>query len=280
MARKLRPLAPRTEEQYTRVIARAFGDADPAEFEAAPAHVTEWAESERRVLRHAIKDRLARRGLDPTRLTDTIPAKYEVKIHKPNPTKAALLAFEAKAQRYPAKKYRPFFAIMLRLGLRAEEVLGLERERVIAAVGDGVLVFKRKGGREVELPCKHLRDDLERLLTFKAALPQSITEQRRVIETQGAAPDWEYAGQVIANAQFCSQYNMLNRHVKRCAKLAGLDPKLWSPHKLRHGFATRMHEDGASMRVIQEALGHARITTTQRYVQVERGDIAKFMRGG
>lgn len=275
---KTRPLAPRTEEQYQRLMTRAFGDADPAEFEAAPSFVNEWAESERRILRHAIRDRFARRGLDGSKLAATVPERYTVKSLRPKPTKEALDLFEQKAARFPGAKYRPLLMLMLRLGLRSEELLGLTREQVAHGIETGSLIFKRKGGREHELPCANVREALQRLLTLKAALPRRLDMQRTILEEAGGPPDWQVVGQIICNASFASQYNMLNRAVKRCARLAGLDPKLWSPHKLRHGFATRMHDDGAPIRVVQEALGHASLNTTQGYVSVEREDIAKWVR--
>ena len=59
---------------------------------------------------------------------------------------------------------------------------------------------------------------------------------------------------------------VIYRTVKRYAKMVG-KPEL-KPHDLRHSFGTRLLERGANLRVVQELMGHASVSTTQIYTQV------------
>ncbi|MDX2186841.1 MAG: tyrosine-type recombinase/integrase [Opitutaceae bacterium] len=133
-------------------------------------------------------------------------------------------------------------------GLRVSELVGLRHGAI--DLGSGIARIRGKGGKERLAPLGQVA--VRALQDFSKRYQHESTPTTPVIASrQGGALS---ARQVQAL-------------LKRYATLAGL-PEGVTPHTLRHSYATHLLNNGADLRLVQELLGHASISTTQLYTHL------------
>ncbi len=288
----MKALSPRTEKLYRQVLARAypvlkgkvlsgFGDLALNLPQGAPRGLEAWPETSRMILRAAIQRTFedAGQGERGKALVRLIPAAYRVKKQVRQPTLDEMQVFEVCARKMKGAQ-RTLILLTLRLGFRSVEVLNLDREDVERALETGELIFIKKGGAERVLPCDHVSELLKEALALPKAARHGAIDVAAEVKAarRGAAITWHLLGETLSAGSYEVQHQCLTRAIKSCARCAKVDAAKFSPHKLRHAFASRLSRRGASMQVLKEALGHASINTTQRYVHVEREELKGYLK--
>lgn len=144
-------------------------------------------------------------------------------------------------------------------GARISEIVNLDLSDVhqLANVGQQIETLKLlgKGGKERIVPLGSFAS---------AALQEYLTRTRPMLALNSSKR---------TNALFLNQRGTrLSRQsawqfVLNAAKAAGVPGKI-SPHVFRHSYATHLLDGGADIRVVQELLGHASVTTTQIYTLI------------
>jgi site-specific recombinase XerD len=154
-----------------------------------------------------------------------------------------------------ALRDRALFELAYASGLRAEELVSLDVESV--DFDSETVRVEGKGDRTRLVPAgEHALRALERYLS-RGRPPLAVDPSRALFLSK--------SGRRLSTSD-------VRRRLHTWSRLAaGAAPALAQahPHALRHSFATHLLEGGADLRVIQELLGHADISTTQVYTRVE-----------
>lgn len=218
----------------------------------------------RQFYKHLYADGL--RGDDPTRAV-LAPKKRAAlpKVLSVDDVDLLLRTAEAEAQAggatpaaaLRARRLHTLLEVLYATGLRVSELVSLP---LSAALRDERLItVSGKGGKERAVPLSPAaRNAMRAYVAERQALegPRSKgqTGSRWLFPSHGESG--HFTRQAFA------------RDLKALAARAGLDPRLLSPHVLRHAFASHLLQNGADLRVVQQLLGHADISTTQIYTHV------------
>jgi len=142
-------------------------------------------------------------------------------------------------------------------GARVSEVVGINLNDISESLVGGesiwVLKLRGKGGKERLVPlgsyAKAAIDDY--LVRCRPSLLKRVNESALFLNVRGTRLSRVSAWEIVKSA----------------AKKSGLDARV-TPHIFRHSYATHLLDGGADIRVVQELLGHASVTTTQIYTLI------------
>jgi integrase/recombinase XerD len=243
------------------LMALREGDADHPPLSAASAGRTVVAV--RGFHKFAVRDGLAK--LDPSvGVRPPTPAKRLPKALPLAEVEAILEAAGAPGTTL-ALRDRALLELLYGTGARISEAVGLDVDDVDLGDPDGpggTVLLRGKGSKERVVPLgRYARDAISAYLV--RARPELVSAA-----TAAAKGPSERAGALFLNARG----GRLSRQsawtvIVRSAERAGVRGEV-SPHTMRHSFATHLLEGGADVRVVQELLGHASVTTTQVYTLV------------
>jgi integrase/recombinase XerC len=152
---------------------------------------------------------------------------------------------------FPARD-RAIFEVLYGCGLRVSELAGLNLEDLDRA--ERWMRVRGKGRKERQVP----------LTTTAAEALERYLAERKIVRDQSAVFLNHRGGRLTVQG--------IRLIVKLYSTYLAGDPSL-HPHSLRHAYATHLLAAGADLRAIQELLGHARLSTTQKYTQVSLTDL-------
>ncbi len=156
-------------------------------------------------------------------------------------------------ERLRALRMACLLELLYATGLRVSELVALPLSA--ARTKDPFIHVRGKGGRE-------------RLVPLSGAAREAIAAYRAFLKnTNAQASDGPWLFPADSESGHLTR-QAFARDLKACAAAAGISAARISPHVLRHAFASHLLQNGADLRVVQELLGHADISTTQIYTHV------------
>jgi len=168
--------------------------------------------------------------------------------------RAAIAAPEiSPTQKLRAARLYALVELLYATGLRVSELVALPKSA--ARTKDAFITVRGKGGRDRLVPLTPAAR--EAIATYRDALKAALPA---LAESKWLFPSDAESGHLTRQA--------FARDLKTLASSVGIGAAAISPHVLRHAFASHLLQNGADLRIVQELLGHADISTTQIYTHV------------
>lgn len=200
--------------------------------------------------REGIADKNPARVIQAPRLERRIPSR----IDEANASQIV----EVHGDERGALRARAILELLYATGIRCSELVGLDRA-------------------EVDLEARLLRvlgkGRKERVVPFGTAAQTALRRYLSALGPASRATDAVFVNQKGGRLTDRSVRRLVGQRIKALSIIRKI-----SPHTLRHAFATHLLERGADLRSIQELLGHASLSTTQRYTHVNTRQLLDIYR--
>ena len=169
---------------------------------------------------------------------------------------AVKMAGELQDKPWLAKRDMAIMLLLYGCGLRIGEALDLNVSDVGADLSkDGTLRVIGKGNKQRVVPV--LPIVAEAISAYRAACPHGLSDDDPLF---------------VGSRGGRLNPGVVQRQVRKIRAMLGLGDTA-TPHALRHSFATHLLANGGDLRTIQELLGHASLSTTQRYTAVDEAKL-------
>ncbi len=173
---------------------------------------------------------------------------------------------QSSSQKVRALRLSCLLEVLYATGLRVSELVSLP---LSAARRDArMIVVRGKGNKERLVPLNETSK--KAMADYLAALDSAGKEKSKQTQSKWLFPSSGESGH-LTRQHFA-------RDLKELAQIAGIAPRLVSPHVLRHTFASHLLHNGADLRIVQTLLGHTDISTTQIYTHVVEERLKSLVR--
>ena len=172
--------------------------------------------------------------------------------HYLSPEEITLIIESIETDTNIGKRDRAIFELLYGSGLRISELCNLKKSDIEYEAS--FVKVQGKGNKQRLVPLSGFaREALDKYLSLE---DNNLHEQ---------------VSQFLFNTRLGSKFSRVGlwKMIRKRVMLAGITKKV-TPHTFRHSFATHLLEGGADLRVVQEMLGHADISTTQIYTTIDR----------
>ena len=206
---------------------------------------------------------------DPTAMAIAPKRDQTIPTHLSEPEIARLIESPNTADAL-GRRDRAILELFYASGLRLSELVAIDLEDL--NLSERMVRVMGKGGKERLVPFNHstltaIRAWMKDRAGLVRATPKAVSRKLK------ANPDPLFVNYRGSRLTGRSVDRLLRRYVAQCSTRMGI-----SPHALRHSFATHLLQRGADLRAIQELLGHARLSTTQRYTHVNAAQLIDVYR--